>query len=361
MQDLLAHPLPNNTFLKISLQRKAGKSRSDEETASPGFKTSDAFSWSRATTAEASPEVSEADSPSQSDEHSLVMDNAPSIGSMVHHLGRCNPCAWYWKPQGCTKGSYCTRCHLCPDGELKARKKAKKVALQAARGDGGSELQAAAPQHEPISLASSLSLEDEQGVNANASELDMVFAAEELVHGTTPRNPYIQFEMDDCGDLPGRTPSGNLPVKNTFIQFDIDEDDDSRDRDAPPHHSAPGQLQGGASFFPRIVKRTQQRAVSPEVEADREVLSNKLSETSSSTTPENKPSTLENGKSAREEMELLHMVGECTPCAYFWYKKDGCRQGSDCAFCHLCPKGEIKKRKKDKIRSLKAEGVFRVS
>jgi len=395
MQALLAHRPPGNTFFQLSVQREAGKSTSDNDTGSPSFRSDDAFCWSRATTAEASPEVSEVDSPS--DEQNLVMDNAPSIGSMGHHLGRCNPCAWHWKPQGCTKGSNCTRCHLCPDGELKARKKAKKAALQAARSDGGSESQvevAVPHQRAPLSLVSSLILEepayleylsandseaaatqaDEESCHVKAPEGDIVFPAKVSIHGPKLKNSFIQFETDYCDDLVGSTPSGNLPVKNTFIQFDIEEDDDSRDRDAPPHHSAPGLLQGGARSFPRIVKRTEQRSPSPRQEADVEVVrrdaaggdidddaGDKLSESSSSTVPENMPSALENAKSAREEMELLHMAGECTPCAYFWYKKDGCRQGSDCTFCHLCPKGEIKKRKKHKIRTLKAEGVFRVS
>lgn len=49
----------------------------------------------------------------------------PSQGSTLHHLGTCHPCAWYWKPVGCQSAAECTFCHLCPDGVLKARKKAK--------------------------------------------------------------------------------------------------------------------------------------------------------------------------------------------------------------------------------------------
>jgi hypothetical protein len=52
---------------------------------------------------------------------------------------------------------------------------------------------------------------------------------------------------------------------------------------------------------------------------------------------------------------LAHLNKECTPCNYFYYKADGCRQGADCPFCHLCPKGEIKRRKKERVRMLKAQ------
>jgi hypothetical protein len=56
--------------------------------------------------------------------------------------------------------------------------------------------------------------------------------------------------------------------------------------------------------------------------------------------------------------ENVHGKGNCTPCNYFLYKVDGCRQGDSCTFCHLCPKGEIKKRKKDKLKNLRKAGLI---
>jgi len=49
----------------------------------------------------------------------------PSVGSAAHGTGLCRPCAWLWKPQGCQNGEDCRHCHLCPEGELKARRKVK--------------------------------------------------------------------------------------------------------------------------------------------------------------------------------------------------------------------------------------------
>lgn len=49
----------------------------------------------------------------------------PSKGSALHAEGRCSPCAWFWKPQGCHHGTECGRCHLCPASEIKLRRKAK--------------------------------------------------------------------------------------------------------------------------------------------------------------------------------------------------------------------------------------------
>lgn len=48
-----------------------------------------------------------------------------SLGCGEHGTGRCRPCAWYWKDQGCANGRQCRHCHLCPEGELKNRKKDK--------------------------------------------------------------------------------------------------------------------------------------------------------------------------------------------------------------------------------------------
>jgi len=43
----------------------------------------------------------------------------------------------------------------------------------------------------------------------------------------------------------------------------------------------------------------------------------------------------------------LHLDGNCKPCAWFW-KAGGCMNGKDCMHCHLCPKEELKARKKSK-------------
>merc|ERR1712217_725042 len=52
-------------------------------------------------------------------------------------------------------------------------------------------------------------------------------------------------------------------------------------------------------------------------------------------------------------MQEAHSRGECKPCAYFMHKADGCRQGNDCQFCHLCDKGEGKKRRKEMLKKIR--------
>lgn len=60
---------------------------------------------------------------------SVLLDQSatglPSRGSALHASGACRPCAWFWKPAKCQNGQECWHCHLCPEGELKSRKKSK--------------------------------------------------------------------------------------------------------------------------------------------------------------------------------------------------------------------------------------------
>jgi len=49
-----------------------------------------------------------------------------SVGSVDHDAGECRPCAWFWRPQGCSNGVDCRHCHLCLEDKGKARILAKK-------------------------------------------------------------------------------------------------------------------------------------------------------------------------------------------------------------------------------------------
>lgn len=50
-----------------------------------------------------------------------------SIGAASHVLGQCKPCMWYWRPDGCSHGTECLHCHLCPDGEVQFRRKDRRA------------------------------------------------------------------------------------------------------------------------------------------------------------------------------------------------------------------------------------------
>jgi len=62
----------------------------------------------------------------------------PSRGSKNHGKihednGRpkCKPCVWFWKPSGCSRGWACNYCHMCPEVEVRERKKLKQLELSA--------------------------------------------------------------------------------------------------------------------------------------------------------------------------------------------------------------------------------------
>lgn len=55
-----------------------------------------------------------------------ITPSETSVGSAMHGTGSCKPCAWFFKLGGCQYGLECRHCHLCPEGELRKRKKEKK-------------------------------------------------------------------------------------------------------------------------------------------------------------------------------------------------------------------------------------------
>jgi hypothetical protein len=44
-----------------------------------------------------------------------------------------------------------------------------------------------------------------------------------------------------------------------------------------------------------------------------------------------------------------HHLGTCKPCAFLWKDAEGCQHGVNCSFCHMCPPGAVKQRKKQKM------------
>lgn len=91
-----------------------GKSQgSDQETA---YTTSDT-------------EVAGSSEPSSDSEKSSSRVYFPP-GLELSQTHSCRPCAWFWKPVGCKVGSSCNYCHVCPQEELKTRKKCKAEAIR---------------------------------------------------------------------------------------------------------------------------------------------------------------------------------------------------------------------------------------
>ncbi|CAE8623996.1 unnamed protein product [Polarella glacialis] len=121
-----------------------------------------------------------------------------------------------------------------------------------------------------------------------------------------------------------------MQVKNTFIHF----------------HFASDKVEGvlrRSSSSPAILKTD----TSPEASAE-------VSTEASADTSPVKTCLL-------EEKLLAHRQGKCKPCGYHYFKVDGCRQGDDCEFCHLCSLDEVKDRKrsgKKQARAIKRRGEY---
>lgn len=60
---------------------------------------------------------------------------ALSIGSEGHFGRNCKPCGWNRREGGCFKGATCEFCHLCDNGALKRKKKARLARLKERRRD----------------------------------------------------------------------------------------------------------------------------------------------------------------------------------------------------------------------------------
>eukprot|EP00428_Durinskia_dybowskii_P052371 CAMPEP_0170319752 /NCGR_PEP_ID=MMETSP0116_2-20130129/60594_1 /TAXON_ID=400756 /ORGANISM="Durinskia baltica, Strain CSIRO CS-38" /LENGTH=460 /DNA_ID=CAMNT_0010572491 /DNA_START=51 /DNA_END=1433 /DNA_ORIENTATION=+ len=241
----------------------------------------------------------------------------PSIGSAWHATGDCVPCAWFWKPQGCNNGAQCTRCHMCPEGEVKARKKLQKqVMVQKTKEAKQEPAYVTVAQLETAPSAASLTA---------------------AVHST----------------------GVEIPIKHTFIHY---SEPPCEVVEGPPVYSAPGiMLHPQAGSTSAAAAAAEASAVAAAAAA---VIGAPSSAAAAVVAAAAAAIALPGGAAAdgtaagSSAGNEAHLRGECKPCSYFWYKADGCRNGYDCAFCHLCEKGENKKRKKERIRALKAEGKF---
>jgi len=65
-------------------------------------------------------------------EPELSPHELPTVGSAGHYIGTCKPCAFFYT-KGCSNGTQCPFCHLCPPDEKRKRQKEKHAAFLEAR------------------------------------------------------------------------------------------------------------------------------------------------------------------------------------------------------------------------------------
>jgi len=66
-------------------------------------------------------------------DQNLYDPSLASVGALKHSTGNCKPCAWHWKPNGCTFGKGCFFCHQCAPGMVRERRKERVGQLKAER------------------------------------------------------------------------------------------------------------------------------------------------------------------------------------------------------------------------------------
>eukprot|EP00438_Fugacium_kawagutii_P008869 Skav200651 [mRNA] locus=scaffold2539:137414:138922:+ [translate_table: standard] len=224
-----------------------------------------------------------------------VPDRLPSmsVGAALHGTGECKPCAWFWKPKGCQNGEECRHCHLCPQGEIRQRKKMKD---RSARNGGYSEEGILSMPMEPLKVE---------------------------LPGVTQEFDALQVGALEEPQKVSPSPTSNLG--------------DSTDTAPPP----------GLAILERQESLEQEIASSPLALSLAQLLDEddtKLEMDSFMMGTEGVDAVAHVFPS---EGSKLHGSGFCRPCAWFW-KPKGCENGKECRHCHLCPQEEIKNRRKMK-------------
>merc|ERR1711953_147366 len=107
----------------------------------------------------------------------------PSVGSLSHSAGSCKPCAWFWKPKGCVNGTECKHCHLCPQDELRRRKKAKVSQL---KGEKSEDPQDDILEADPRSIVS----ERASTYNGSVCHMEQGTVDEDSVDISAPNNGH---------------------------------------------------------------------------------------------------------------------------------------------------------------------------
>mmetsp|Transcript_44367 Transcript_44367/g.102487 ORF Transcript_44367/g.102487 Transcript_44367/m.102487 type:complete len:319 (-) Transcript_44367:285-1241(-) len=157
-----------------------------------------------------------------------------------------------------------------------------------------------------------------------------------------------------------------LPVKNTFINFDIGRPlslegfiDERTLRSCPasvidePPADEPAVVEGATVGVPWPLGIPPPPA-EPPVLLPTALLNDTAPPAQAPVLPEAvTPMGLPSVGSAKH----LHRRGKCRPCAHV-HSAEGCKNGAECTFCHLCPPGELKRRHKEK-RQQKAQRLAR--
>lgn len=258
----------------------------------------------------------------------LPPPNTPSHGSALHGDGHCRPCAWFWKPVGCKNGADCGHCHLCPEGEIKNRKKTKQAVLRQVSGTP-KMLDVDVPEFVP----------SPQVLMSLVAPMDFLAASP-----ATTACPASDSDASDREENPEDDhKAGGRAMKPVPISLSASL--------APPLLTS---FTGAASPLSPMMVPTLSFAMSADAPCWSPMSAAEIKDSEAAESPicGSFPPGLQPPANTLSQGSALHKDGTCRPCAWFW-KPGGCKNGSECCHCHLCPEGEIKARKKAKQTSLR--------
>lgn len=228
-----------------------------------------------------------------------------SIGSSMHGTGECKPCAWFWKPGSCRNGSNCARCHLCPSGEIKSRKKAKQVFLrsQASKESIGAD-ETGVPEEEPEPKSKT-----EEQQDALLDEICLSKLSIQSVHEKPRLLPPPGLTLVEVPEFSHTAEPRGLCQSQVKL-------------------FATGELKATKIK----VASLRISAVSADERADVPEEVTLLKPTSAMPPPPPMPPVLSSVGS------LCHGSGFCRPCTQ--WKTGSCPAGRSCTLCHLCPEND---------------------
>uniref|UniRef100_A0A7S0ZX83 C3H1-type domain-containing protein n=1 Tax=Noctiluca scintillans TaxID=2966 RepID=A0A7S0ZX83_NOCSC len=298
----------------------------------------------------------------------------PSMGSALHASGRCTPCGWFWKAQGCRNGQSCSHCHLCPCGELKSRRAARVSELKASGQrrrrthtrtkvtvEGLDCVTQLAVTPTAASLAQS---RNPLPLNELASDVSLASLAmsnnpqclNEVAPDGSPasvaysRNPQLLNEGASAVS-PASVAISRNPLRLNEVASDVLPASLSKLRNpvrlnevASPAFSPMLVISGSPQQIAQCIRPPPGLSLPSALMTSVEPLTVSPSQSCV-------PQAEDTGKT-ESRGAALHSSGQCKPCRWYW-KSEGCRHGEECNHCHLCGPGELAARRMAKTAALR--------
>jgi hypothetical protein len=330
----------------------------------------------------------------------LGTPEVPTVGSVEHAIGNCRPCAFFYK-QGCENGVQCKFCHICGPGEKRRRQKEKKAMFR---------------QHEQVDHRTDELLSEPLGMEASGPApppLEPVLrdVRGSFIHQYVDTNMPVQqlecqlhfsndfsnrrlvkppaLNLDDGLDVPmpltspqswpetpsecwPPTPADNVASSDIgaqvlFEPWKLNATMFSTSIMAPSMEEAYWSWQ--ALMPPPLPASLDMSVMLDSSAPPSDLLTVPTRASSEAPLAPTSCSVLRLAETILEPElgsvecptvgSMNHRFGTCKPCAFL--HKQGCSNGVDCAFCHLCDAGEKKRRqmlKKEQLKRITENSVL---